>query len=130
MHVYSQYHVHIPIRQVLMRFEHDWTKMHMEKIWKRFHEIKYWKQWIQRILCIIFNLICSIHIQESRPNALTLQAAQKINIQTCKNSQKAQIWKLVFRSIQAPILVLSSSWDIIERFSITNINQNALNWYP
>ena len=38
----------------------------------------------------IFDLKASIHTQNHNPNGLTHKAAQKINIQTCKNSQKTQ----------------------------------------
>ena len=107
----------------------NWHQMHMEKIWKRFHEIKYWKQWTQRILCNIFDLACSIHIQAHNPKPGRLQAAPQEAIAYWNFSQKLKHWKPVSSSIQTPILVLSSSWDITERFLININHQNALNWY-
>ena len=115
------------------RFGANWSDLIQntwEKDWKRSLKSNIQKSSMPWICSSFVALTHSLYDQECKPNALRLQAAQKINIQTCKNSQKAQIWNQGSSSIQASIFIPLASWSITERFSIININQNALNWYP
>ena len=107
---------------------HNWEQIHLKKIWKRYEEIKYVKSSMPWILFSFLDLIISLHIQDDNPNARQLSAALRNHIQTWKILQESQYWKLVFRSIQASILVLSASSSFTERVPIKNINPNAKNW--
>ena len=70
-----------------------------------------------------------LYDQNQKPNGLTLQAAQKINIQTCKNSQKAKIWNQGSRSIQVPIPFSKACQGCPDQIPIINFLSNAKNWY-
>ena len=103
------------------------NKNNMKKDMKRFYKIKYAKQWIQKILYKFLNLKAWLHMQDHKPNCLTLKAAQETSLQHWKNCQKTQNWFQGYRWIQGVILIPLASLGDIEHIPIKINDQSSRN---
>ena len=127
MHIYSQWFVYMPIREVLVWLELIEHKRPWKKIQKDFIKIKDWKPSMPWICAGFVTLMPSIHTQHHNPNGRRLLAALQNHCQTCKISHKIKFWNHYWERIQSLILFTTASLWFTKHVPIPNTHQKAEN---